>query len=770
MSPSRFVPNVVRRRYLTKFVISILAVVVVIGLVGLVTYAEVDGSVTAESNDQLERTAEMQAGTIGDWVELLSVQTSQISASDPLTEGDVQDVQGHLVESNARMSVEVRAIHYVDTDAEEIVTSTDSERRDGVSLHAIDEPWTAVDFEAELSFDDDVWHTPRAYEDELLEDEVMAFASPVPERPDRVAVVIGTLEYRLEALQQPAAEAATTIVDESGEPITRADASPVRAGAVDDEALQAAIGGRSSLLVTDDTAFAYVPVADTGWVAVTTVPTDEAYGVADSVGQHVLLLLLTSVLALGLMGTILGRQTVRPLTELRDRTEAMESGDLDVDLETGRIDEIGHLYDGFDTMRTSLKRQIDEANRAREEAEGARAETTAINHQLEETATTYGAVMAECADGDLTRRLDPDDEHEAMAEIAHSFNVMVATLEASTASAQSFATAVDRASQSVTGSAQEVEAAASQMSTSVQEISEGTDLQHANLQTVSDEVDGLSTTTEQIAAASNQVADVAERTAQAGTDGRKAAQDAIDGMAEIQSDALEAREAIEALEAEMAEIDELAEFIQTVAYETNMLALNANIEASRDGGDSAGGESGFAVVADEIKELSAETKSIATDIEDRIEVLTARTDRTSREVERTASRIDEHVASVQNAAVALDRIAEYAAETNDGVQEISAATEQQAAATEEIVAMVASATDIANETAVETEQVAAAAAQQTSAISAVSHRAEGLSEQASRLSEALDGFETAVETESDETAGSFEFVSETADIDQRSTK
>ncbi|AGB17174.1 methyl-accepting chemotaxis protein [Halovivax ruber XH-70] len=739
---SQLVPSFVRRRYRTKFVISILAVVLVIGLVGGASYVQAEQTVEDDSNEQLESTAQLQASSIGDWVETMGVQTRTISAAAPLRDGAVQDVQAHLVEEQARMSVDVRAIHYVDTDGGEIVTSTSPSQR-GVALGEIDEPWARSDVTAELSYDDDVWHTDASYEDDVLEDQVMAFVSPVNERTDRVAVVIGTLEYRVEQLQQPSAAATTTIVDASGSPVFESTDGADRP-AIDADALETAMTGQTDVVESDETVAAYVPVANSDWVAVTTVPTDEAYGVANAVGRNVLVLIGLSLLSLGVMGMVLGRQTVVPLTQLRNRATAMEDGNLEVDLETDRVDEIGRLYDAFDSMRTSLKARIDEATQARDEAEAARAETQAMNEHLEATAERYQQVMADCAEGDLTRRLEPSSENESMNEIATAFNDMVADLEETTARAQAFSKIVAEASQDVTGSAEEVKSASAQVSESVQEISDGADRQHENLRSVAGEMEGLSTTTEEIAASSNEVADVAERTATTGAEGRDAAQDAIEGMHEIEADSADAVAAIEQLEAEMDQIDELVEFISTVANETNMLALNANIEASRSGSGGDAGD-GFAVVADEVKELASETKEAAEDIEERLDSIKSQTDRASAEVQQTADRVTEQVDSVENAAAALEEIAEYAQETNDGVQEISAATEEQAASTEEVVAMVSSATEIAEETSDEAQQVAAAAEEQTSAITAVSHRADSLTSQADELSTALDGFDTAVD-------------------------
>ncbi len=96
---------------------------------------------------------------------------------------------------------------------------------------------------------------------------------------------------------------------------------------------------------------------------------------------------------------------------------------------------------------------------------------------------------------------------------------------------------------------------------------------------IADEVNELSTT-EEIAATSSQVATLAERTAATSTDARESARRAIDGMNAIEAEANEAVAEVGRLEDELETIDDLLAFIGDVTRETNMLALNASIEAA----------------------------------------------------------------------------------------------------------------------------------------------------------------------------------------------
>nr|WP_245547734.1 methyl-accepting chemotaxis protein [Halovivax ruber] len=480
---------------------------------------------------------------------------------------------------------------------------------------------------------------------------------------------------------------------------------------------------------------------DMGWTVLTHTSTEDAYGFVATVNQWGIYATIAGVVLIGLIGAIIGRNTATSIDKLTGKVAEMEDGNLDVEFETKRIDNIGRLYDGFAEMRDELKTQITEAENARADAEQERERVQQLNDELQTAADSYCDVMEEAADGDLTVRMDPSaTDNETMQEIGEDFNDMLTEIEATVESLNQFATEVATASEQVTASSEEVRSASEQVSESVQEISDGANQQYESLRSVDNEMSNLSTTTEEIAASSNEVADVAERTARTGRDGREAAREAIDAVETLEDERESVVDEFAQLRDDVAEIDHLVERVGEIAEQTNMLALNANIEASRSaGGDDDGG---FAAVAAEVKELSQDVKEATEEIDNQLEGIQTQTERSADEVERTSDEIERVGELVTETVDALEEIAEYAQETNDGVQEISAATEEQAASTEEVVAMIDDVASIAEQTTTEAEGVAAAAEEQTTAMSEVSNSANDLTEQAMALSEALDRFET----------------------------
>jgi Methyl-accepting chemotaxis protein len=390
----------------------------------------------------------------------------------------------------------------------------------------------------------------------------------------------------------------------------------------------------------------YAPVAGTDWVVIKHVPAGSAYSVARTVENGILVLLGVALAGVVVIGGTIGRNTATEIRELSEHATAIETGDYDVSLSSGRTDEIGQLYGSLEGMRDSLVDRIEEAEQAAQEAEDARAtaqaaqeEAEALSEQLEATAGDYGAVMAAVADGDLSRRLNTDVESAAMKGIAVAFNEMLNEWEATIATIQSFTKSVETATEESTTSIQEIESASESVSESAATITDATDTQRAQIEQVSSQMADLSATVEEITSTAETVAATADETAQTGEKGQSAATAAVDELDTIREQTNQAITSVEELDERMAAIGDVAEVIGDIAEQTNMLALNANIEAAR-AGDGSGSAEGFAVVANEVKSLAEETQESAEEIGSLIDEVTAQTEETVAEMRTVGDRID----------------------------------------------------------------------------------------------------------------------------------
>ena len=744
-------PDVVARRYALKFNLSFLIVILVIASVGGYGYVQAQDSVERNAEGQLESAAGMQADSLSEWVTSISSQT-RVMADDPaLRADDPDEADAYLRGTYRDRSTDIRYLHYVDPEAETVVASTSSDI-DGQSFEDIDEPWTEDAVFEETVANDAVWISPTAYESEL-EDDVIAVVTPVP-GDDGYLVGIATIEGRIGQLYHAGPNQATIILNAEGETVFEAEEAT---DLDDDRRAQLVDPDREDpVVVGEQNIYGSAAVQGTNWVAVSIVPQEQAYEVRDIVGSNVLLIVLSGIVSLGLVGFVLGRGTIRPLVALREKTERMEAGDLGVDLSTDRRDEIGQLYHGFASMRDSLEEQIEAVQSARQEAERERERAEEMNRHLVRKADEYSEVMRECADGDLTRRMDPESENDAMAEIAGEFNEMIEEIEHAVASLKSFGDEVAAASEEVTASAEEVRASSSQVTESIQSISGGADRQDEQLTDVQTEAEGLSATTEEIASRSNEVAAIAERTAETGEEARTAAEAALGEMDAVDEKADDTVAAMEQLQAQIEQIEEITEFITDVAEQTNILALNANIEAARAG---EAGE-GFAVVAEEVKSLAEDTRQAAAEIEALVGEIQQQTHRTATEVHATSEEVARSSDAVETAVDALEEIAGYAEETNVGVQEISAATQQQSSSTERVVSMVDDVATISEETNSQAANVAAAAEEQTNALNEVSRSMDDMSNRSIQLTEMLSRFETEADADAESEFEPVDFESE----------
>jgi methyl-accepting chemotaxis protein len=736
-----------RSRYVLKLTAIAVVVFVVVGAVGFVTVTGADETVREQTRADLTSMSERQAQDVTQWVAGLKRDTRQLSRTlEDVDEPDaVSGILTSRVQSMTGLSDEVKAIHYVEpgegTPSVVATSVLDGEVGDPGSLQ-----WAGS-----IPDNQRVVAVTAPYDSPTIDrqgEDAVAFVSSVLGKERAVVLVVGTDAAAGTLLDTPGTDGHTFVAGPDGTVLLGTAGQYVgrdfdEFGDGGDRLSSIELqGSRSSAYLDglsvdgDAQATGATRLAAPEWTVAAQQPTASAFAVANSIRTRILLLVGVVAVSFLLVFAIVSRGAIADVRELSEKAKrvAQSQGDAEVDLETSRDDEIGQLVRSVDSMQQSLNEQISERIEELEQ----------LNRQITSAADDQGRVMDECADGDLSRRMDTDTGVDQLDSLAADFNGMMDDLQASIQEALSFSYTVASASEEAAAAANESRDASRRVSEGTQEISHGTDRQSEELETIVQAMSSFSASIEEVASSANQLSTRSNDAADTADEGREAAQDAVEQLETIEDETEEVVESFEALREEAEAIEEIVEFIRDVAEQTNMLALNANIEASRAGED--GSSDGFGVVAGEIKDLARDTQDAAGDIEKRLEAIQTRTRETSENVDDAQAAIEDGTDTIQDALGALDSIAEAVDDVDVSVQEIDEVVENQSETAQKVVTRVEEVSDISEANAQQAENVAAAAEEQTVTVDEISSTVEDLSDQATQLADLLDRFTVGDET------------------------
>ena len=333
--------------------------------------------------------------------------------------------------------------------------------------------------------------------------------------------------------------------------------------------------------------------------------------------------------------SIITRMITRPVTRTQTFARAVAQGNLDQELDIFRKDEIGMLADDLRTMVSTLKQYIVDANRKTEEADKATARAHEATQQAQEAAQFAENARREgmiSAATDLERHVEiiSSAAVELEAQIGHSADNAV----------------------NAARSLQEVASAMTEMTASIQEVARN----------------------------AARASEMSAKTRENADDGKEKVRLSLESAQALRNLSLTLKHNMGDLQEKTDAISQIMGVISDIADQTNLLALNAAIEAARAG--EAG--RGFAVVADEVRKLAEKTMISTADVGKATTAIAKSMHESMDAVDSAVAQVEKSTELAAQAEEALEKIVTEAEFSANEIRSIATACEEQSATSEAI--------------------------------------------------------------------------------------
>ncbi len=460
---------------------------------------------------------------------------------------------------------------------------------------------------------------------------------------------------------------------------------------------------------------------------------------------------------------VLGPTISKPIIKLQAILSDYAVGNYDAEIAIHSKDEIGELADNLRNLRDAQKEKISAAINISEgkfEEVNPASDADVLAHSFNKEVETIHELLAEADKlieanqrGDLDLRGDENKFQGNWKKIINGFNTILNSVVAPIDEADKVLSEmasgnftarmqgdykggylrikenVNKVSVSMNEALSKVANTATELANSASEISAGTEEMAAganeqNMQTA-DVASAIEEMTRTIIENTRNATAAATASSEAGENAKKGGQvlgETINGINRIADVVVKSAETIQGLGKRSNQIGEIIKVINDIADQTNLLALNAAIEAARAGEQGRG----FAVVADEVRKLAERTTSATKEIQTMIQHIQKETAAAIEGIEQGTIEVEKGKKLAGNAELALNEIITNSDEIADVINQLAAASEEQSATSEQISTNIEGISNVTQQSAQSTQQI--------------NHAAENLYRLTANMQELLDLF------------------------------
>ena len=347
---------------------------------------------------------------------------------------------------------------------------------------------------------------------------------------------------------------------------------------------------------------------------------------------------------------ILSAIIINPVKDLMRVAESLGRGDLSNKATVKTGDELGQLGDTLNQTIDRLQGLIQTAS-----------DRDKMQHQVMDLLS----VVSTAAEGDLTVKAEVTAD--ALGSVADAFNLMIAGLMTLVTQASNVAVEIQRSTSEILHSAERMRLGAEQQASQIRNASEA--------------VNTMSHITQQMAENAEAATQTSIKATQAAVKGGASVAETVKGMQRIRATVQSTGKKIKGLGERSLEIGAIIEVINEIATQTNLLALNAAIEAARAGEQGRG----FAVVADEVRKLAERAARATKDITGLIKGIQVETSEAVTVMEEGTREVEEGTKLADQAGAALREIEQIVKQSANLMTDITRAAGDQVKSTEGVV-------------------------------------------------------------------------------------